>query len=450
MRKIRRDLTTGKISSHIIKLAVPLILSNLFMTILELTDALFIGRLGSAALAGVSISGTILFFLATFGAGLSVGTVALIARNTGAKNYDKANEVAMQSFILGITIALILGSLGYLFSENILTALGAKGEVLNYGTGYIKILFKYIFTMFFMFLGSAVLRGSGDTKTPMYITLISVVINIILDWLLIFGKLGFPALGVKGAATATVISRGISSTILMILLIKGKHNIHIRLKSIKVSFNIISKIFKIGFPASIQMFIRSTSAIILIKIVSYFGTETIAAYGIGARIFSLFILPGFGFSDASATMVGQNFGANKISRIKKSAYISAGYYFIVLLFLSVSVFAFSKNIIMLFNTEPEVIKIGSVYLKYISVSALSLCIGLVLSRSFQGLGKSMIPMIITGITLYAVQIPLAYILSIKLKFNQTGIWTAQIVASYTQALLIFYKWHTYKFNTQQQ
>ncbi len=442
--KNRKDLTNGNISKHIISLSIPLILSNVFTTIFELVDAVFIGRLGAGYLAGVSIAGTILFFFATFGAGLSVGTVALIAKYTGSKEYEKANEVAIQSFLIGLIFSIVLGGLGYIFSKDLLIALGAKDVVLTSGVQYLRILFSFIFTMFFMFLGSAVLRGTGDTKTPMYITFFSVVLNILLDWILIFGKFGITPLGISGAAIATVISRGIGGGILIVLLIRGEHNIHIRIQKVKVSWHIIKKIINIGFPASIQMFIRSTSAIILIRIVTFFGTATIAAYGIGARIFSLFILPGFGFADASATMVGQNLGAKQFQRIHKSAYTASFYYFLVLIILSTLTFLFSAKIITIFNSEKPVVIIGAEYLKYMSVSALSLSVGLVLSRSFQGIGKAMIPMIITAISLYVFQLPLAYILSLKLHLAQRGIWMSQVISAYLQAGLIAYKWQYYK------
>jgi len=430
----RKDLTQGDIAGLIIYLSAPLIFSNIFNVIFEIIDAIFIGKIGATALAGVSISGAILFFLATFGAGLSVGTVALVARYTGAKKYYSANETAVQSFFIAIVFSVILGVTGYIFSPMLLKLLGATDKVLYYGVSYIKILFIGIFTMFFLFLGSAILRGSGDTQTPMKIAIFATILNIVLDWILIFGKFGIKQMEASGAALATVISRGIGGVIIFVLLIKGKHNIHLDLKKIKVNFELMKKIIKIGIPASVQMFIRSTSAIILIKIVSLFGTATIAAYGIGGRVFSLFLLPGFGFADASATMVGQNIGARQFKRAKKSALVTSFFYLGVLIVLSSLTYVFAKNIVMFFNTEKDVVKIGTEYLKFISIGALFMSFGLVLTRSFQGAGDSITPMIVTIFSLYFFQIPLAYILSIKFHLNQTGIWIAQPLAGAIHAL----------------
>ncbi len=432
----RKDLTTGNISKLVLSLAIPLIASNIFSTIFELIDAIFIGKLGSEALAGVAMSGVILFFLATFGIGLNIGTVALVARFTGAGNYKQADKTVEQAFLVGILISLFLSIIGYIFAPRILSILGAKDKVLYYVTSYIKILLLGIYTMFFMFLGSASLRGTGDTKTPMKIIIFSVILNIILDWILIFGKFGFPALGTKGAALATVISRGIGAVLFLIILFRGSHNIHLRFQIIKPDFTIIKKILKIGFPAAIQMFIRSSSGIILIKLVSLFGTATIAGYGICGRLFTLFLLPGFGFADSAQTMAGQNLGAGKPDRAKKSALISVFYYLLVLIVLCSLTFIFSESVIRIFNTEKEVVKIGSLFLRFISISSLFLSVGLVFSRVFQGAGDSITPMVITGLSLYVFQIPMAYLFGIILDLKQTGIAMAIPLAGFLHALMI--------------
>ncbi len=433
---LRKNLTKGNISKLTLSLAIPLIASNVFGTIFELIDAIFIGKLGSEALAGVAMSGVVLFFLATFGIGLNIGTVSLIARFTGLKNFKQADKTAEQAFLVGIVVSFFLSVTGYIFAPKILSMLGAEGKVLSYGTPYIRILLLGIYTMFFLFLGSAVLRGTGDAKTPMKIIIFSVLLNIILDWVLIFGKFGFPALGTKGAALATVISRGIGGAILIMILFKGTHNIHLKYKSIKPDFSIIREIFKIGIPASVQMFIRSSSSIILIKLVSLFGTATIAGYGICGRLFTLFLLPGFGFADAAQTMVGQNLGAGKPLRARKSALISVFYYSLVLIVLCSLTFIFSKPVIKIFNKEIEVVTIGSLFLRFTSISALFLSVGLVFSRVFQGAGDSITPMIITAFSLYVFQIPMAYVFGIILDLKQTGIGMAMPLSSFLHALMI--------------
>lgn len=435
-------LIEGRISELILKLAIPTILTNILATIFELVDAIFVGRINSEAFAGVTIAGSLHFLISTIGAGVSVGTVALVTRYCGAKKYKNASDVTLQSFNLGFIGGLLIGLFGFIYSPQILKLLGAKGRVFNYALPYNRILFSGTFLLFFLLLGSAILRGAGDAKTPMYITFFAVLLNIFLDWVMIFGKLGFPRMEVKGAALATVISRGGAGLFLFILLVIGEHHIRLDIKNYKIDFNIIKKIISIGFPASIQMFIRSSAGVILVKIASLFGTSIIAAYGIGNRVYQLFLMPGFGFADASAAMVGQNLGAFNIKRAEKSVFTAIYYYFLINLTLGIIIFLFSSKITKLFSTEPDVILKGAIYLKFIATGALFASFGLIISRSLQGAGETIVPMVLTGISLYLIQIPFAYFASINLKLNEFGIWLAFPFANLVHAsfmLVAFFK-----------
>ncbi len=440
------NLTEGSISRSIFSLAIPMIISNAFNIILELTDAFFVGKLGSEALASVTISGTIIFFLGTFGAGFGIGTVALISRAFGERNFEKANHVAVQSLYIAIVIAIFTGLVGFCFSGHFLNFLGAKEKVLEIGNAYLKILFVGFFTMFFMFLGNAVFQGAGDTVTPMKIGAISALLNIFLDPILIFGLFGFPRWEAQGAAIATVFSRTIGSFLMLYILIRGKNIVHIKLKeNLRLDFDIIKKIFIIGFPGSLQMLLRSFSMVVLTKIVALFGTVVLAAYGVGGRLYHLFLFPGFGFAGASATLVGQNLGARNPERAQKSALFSSFYYFIFLFFSGILVFVFSDSVAKFFNSEKEFVRIASLYFRYISAGSIFLSLGVVFSQSLQGAGDTVLPMLTTGFTLYIIQIPLAYFLSNHSGLKEIGIWIAGFIGSFSNALfmsIIFFsgKW----------
>lgn len=431
------NLTEGNITKNIFSLALPMIISNALNIILEITDAFFVGRLGSEALAGVTTAGTIIFFLGTFGAGLGIGTVALISRAFGEKNFEKADHIAVQSLYLGVAIAIFTGLAGFSFSGSLLNFLGAKGKVLEIGSAYLKILFIGLFTMFFMFSGNAVFQGAGDTFTPMKIGAISAILNIILDPILIFGLFGFPKWEAPGAAIATVFSRTVGGLLMIFVLMRGKNVVHIKLKeNILPDFEVIKKIFIVGFPGSLQMLLRSFSAVVLTKIVALFGTVVLAAYGVGGRIFHLFLFPGFGFGGASATLVGQNLGAKNPERAYKSVMLSSFYYFIFLFFTGILVFIFADSVAKFFNPEKEFVKIASIYFRYISAGSIFLCLGVVFSQSLQGAGETVLPMLLTGLTLYVIQIPLAYFLSNHFQLKETGIWIAGFVGSFSNAILM--------------
>jgi Na+-driven multidrug efflux pump len=184
------------------------------------------------------------------------------------------------------------------------------------------------------------------------------------------------------------------------------------------------------------MLLRSFSAIVLTKIVALFGTVVLAAYGVGGRIFHLFLFPGFGFGGASATLVGQNLGAKNPERAYKSATLSSFYYFIFLFFTGILVFIFADSVAKFFNPEKEFVKIASIYFRYISAGSIFLCLGVVFSQSLQGAGETVLPMLLTGLTLYVIQIPLAYFLSNHFQLKETGIWIAGFVGSFSNAILM--------------
>lgn len=447
--KIVSLLTEGSISKGIISLAFPLIIVNAFGIVLELIDAFFVGRLGSGVLAAVSMAGVVIFFLATFGMGLGIGTIALISAAFGERDFEKADRIALQSLYLGTVIAILIGILGFFFSPLLLSFLGATGKVLEIGNSYLKILFAGLFTMFFMFLGNAIFQGTGDTVTPMKIGALVTTINIILDPLLIFGLLGFPRLEASGAALATVISRTIGGIIMIYILLRGRHSVRIKLKYDSLDVGIIKKILLIGLPGSLQMILRSFSMVVLIKIAAIFGNIVVAAYGVGGRLFHLFLFPGFGFGGAAATLVGQNLGAKNPDRASRSTLLSSFYYLIFLLLSGTLIFIFAPEAAALFNTEKEFIEISSVFFRYLAVGSITLCSGVVFSRALQGAGETVSPMLITALSLYVFQIPLAYLLSNHLGLRENGIWISGLVGSFANGVLmaIIFLYGKWKYKT---
>ncbi len=251
-----RDLTTGSISKAIWILAIPMIVSNLLQAAFNLIDMVWVGRLGVEALAAVAMSGTILMIVMFLMIGVGIGTTALVARFVGAKQYSDADNIAVQSLIMGFLLSFVFAVIGYLIAPSALKILGAEPVVLGLGVGYMRILFLGVIVMFYMFLISAILQGAGDAATPMLILGGSVLINIVLDPLLIFGIGPFPRMGVNGAAVATVIAEAIGSIIALEVLLRGRSRVHVRLKNLQVSWSAMWRILKIGIPSSTQMVLR--------------------------------------------------------------------------------------------------------------------------------------------------------------------------------------------------
>jgi len=428
-----RDLTVGSISKNIWILAIPMLVSNLLQAAFNLVDMIWVGKLGPEALAAVSMSGSILMVLMFLMIGLGVGTTALIARAIGEKDNAKADNIAMQSLIMGAIGSFVFGVIGYFLAPWLLQVLGAQPAVLVLGIGYMRILFVGVLVTFYLFLVSAILQGAGDAATPMLILVLSTLVNIVLDPLLIFGLGPFPKMGVNGAALGTVIAECLGSAVALDVLLRGRSRVHVKLQYLKLDLVKMWNILKIGVPASFQMTLRGLVGIVLIAIVAGFGTTAVAAFGVGMRLHMLAMMPGFALGMAAATLVGQNLGAKQPARAVASAWWAVFYYGSFMLVMALSYIFFAPHIIMFFNDNVEVIRVGSHFLKVSAFGYLFIALGVVLSRSLVGAGDTVAPLVITFFALWVFQIPLAIWLAKT--FGLGGIWYAFLVAYIVQGTL---------------
>ncbi|UCB57211.1 MAG: MATE family efflux transporter [Candidatus Omnitrophota bacterium] len=430
----RLNLTEGNTIKNIWVLAFPIMLGNILQTAFNVVDMIWVGRLGEAAIASVAMSGGVLLVIITLVIGVSAATHSLIARFTGAGNQQAAENVAMQSLIVGTVLSVILAAAGLIFARPILGLLGAKAQVLELGTDYLKIILMGGVAMVYLFLICAIFRARGDAVTPMLIMIGATVLNVILDPLMIFG-IGFPFMGVKGAALATVVSRGLAAFLGLYILFRGSSTLRLSLVKLRADIKSIGNIIKLGFPNSIQMALRSIAGLVLMAIVAQYGTYALAAYGIGLRIFSVVLMPGFALATSAATLVGQNLGAKKLLRANTCARQAAGFNSLLMGLVGVVFFVFSAQLIALFNTNPDVVKLGTEYLKITSFGYVFVAQGLVLGRSLVGAGDSLSPMLISVVTLLGIQLPLAVILPDYLKIGINGVWWAILISSVLQGIL---------------
>jgi len=435
MAGVNRDLTRGSIPRNLIILALPLIAANLLQTTFNIVDMLFVGRLGPAAIAAISLAGVIMMFLMTIAIGLATGTQALISRFIGARNPQQAEVVAIQSLLLGLFSSLFLSLTGLFLSHFLLELVGAKGEVLSLGKGYLQIMFSGIYTMLLLFLTSAIFQGVGNTVTPMKILFFSTLLNVVLDPLFIFGLWFFPRWGVNGAGVATVTARGLGMLVGLCLLFKGKSGIYLHLKEVRIDLRIMWRLIRIGLFASLQAILRNVSQLVVVRIVAFYGTFAIAAYGIGMRVRMGVMMPGFGLAAATAVMVGQNLGARSPGRAEKSGLFSCLFYGLFMILAGSLFFTFARPIISAFNPQPDVVKIGVSYLHTLTLTFVFLGTSIVLSRAMNGAGDTISPMIITGFALLILRIPLCLLLSRSLE--TTGIWVGLALSDLANGLITF-------------
>lgn len=415
-------ITKGPILSSLVKLALPLMIGQLIQTFYNLVDTLWVGRLGSNAVAAISISFPIVFLMISLAAGLTIAGTALIAQNKGAGKHEEVDRILGQLLSFVGVLSVILAIIGFVFSRQFITWMGADPAIISDATGYLRIIFVGVPFMFIFFIFSAALRGIGDTFTPMIMTLFSVGLNVILDPLLIFGIGPFPHMGVHGAALATIIARALAALYALSILISGRKNLHLKLKYLKPNFTIIKRVVMIGIPSSVQQSMLSIAQIVMTSIVAAFGTTTIAAYGIGNRIINVASMLVMGISTATTTMIGQNIGAGEKERSEKIAKVSVTLTFTLLTALGLLIFIIPSQLVGVFNKEAEVLLYGSSYLKITALFLGAMGVRMVINGVFRGAGKTTNTMIISIIAFCALRIPIAYVLSNLLDWNQTGIW----------------------------
>jgi len=432
----RGELTEGSVLWAIARLAMPMFVAGGLQNVQSLIDLFWVGRLGRAAVASVAMAGAVLFLLSPLLMGLSVGTIALVSRATGARQYEEANRAAGQS----IMIALVLGGLsaivGLFFSGSVLGMLQPPPDVVAEGAAYLRIALVGGFTVFVLFIGNSALQGAGDAVTPMWIMGVANLLNLILDPLLIFGPGPLPALGVRGAAVATVTAQAVAATLAVRFLFSGRTPLHVRFSQWRFEPRLAWRILRIGIPGAGQMLARSLMSAVMMTLVAICGTAAVAAYGIGMRFHMIMLMPAFALGGAAATLVGQALGAGKPERASRAAWMATGIDVCIMGTGAVVMMALAPALIGFFNDDPEVVRVGVRYLRTVSPFYIFTAAGIVFGRSLNGAGDSVSPMVITVVTLWGVQVPLAIVLSRIWEPATSGIWWAIALAMMLNGLLL--------------
>ena len=421
-----QDFTQGSITKAIVLLSIPMVLEMIMESVFAVVDIFFVSKLGADAVAAVGITESLITIVYALGLGFSIGTTALIARRIGEKKNNEASIIAVQSIIVGIAVSIVITIIGILFSKDLLILMGASEKAVEIGADYTLIMLSTNVVIMLLFIINAVFRSAGDANISMKVLWLANGINIILDPCLIFGWGFFPELGVKGAAIATSIGRGIAIIVQIYFLFKGSKRIKITIKHLKVNFQIIRKLIKVSIGGIGQFIISTSSWIFLIKIIASFGSIVVAGYTIAIRIILFVLLPSWGMGNAVATLTGQNLGAKKPERAVKTVYRTALINLIFLSSAAIILIIFAENWLKLFIDDTAVIEKGAVALRYISFALFLYSIGMILIQAFNGSGKTQIPTLLNFICFWLLEIPLAYFLSIYTSLNEKGVYVAII------------------------
>lgn len=438
LRKINNNIIGGDLRSSLWKLAMPMMAGAVLQDLFTLADLFFVGRLGHIAVAALSISGVIITVIMMAAIGISAGTTALVAHFIGKKDYINADNVLFQTVVISIISSVGMALIGFFGTSGLLRLFGAAPEIIPVASGYLKIAF--IWSIFiFLFIGfNQALRGSGDVIFPLKVLVFANILNIILDPLFIFGFGFFPGMGVAGSAAATVISRSAGVIIIIRHLLFGHSSLHFQRSTFKINFVVIGRMLKIGFFASFEVLLRQLSLLLLLRLVTSFGAIALAAYGIAIRLRMSVMMLGFGMGSACSIVIGQNLGASRPDRARQSGQKALKYYEFIVMPLAVLFFIFSPQIIGVFNNHPEVIKIGSSFLRFIAITLPFLASALILSIGIRGAGDTIAPAVMTGVVHLGVRIPVAYIMALVFGLGTNGIWLGINASDICQGLAMLY------------
>jgi putative MATE family efflux protein len=430
-----QDFTSGHLGRAILLLSVPMVLEMIMESIFAIVDIFFVSRLGPDAVATVGITESLITIVYAVAVGLSMATTALVSRRIGEKRPEKAARAAFQAMVTGLGFSFMLAWIGWFYAPEVLQMMGVEKEVAAEMSGYTAWMIGGNAVIMMLFIINAVFRSAGDAAISMRVLILANSLNIVLDPCLIFGLGPFPEMGITGAAMATNIGRGIAVIYQLYILFGSKHRIKLNRSSIVFRFKMIREILRISAGGIMQTLIATSSWIGLFRILSIYGNEVLAGYTIAIRIIIFALLPSWGISNAAATLVGQNLGAEKPERAEKAVWVTALVNFILLGFLGIIFILFADFFMQFFTDEHVVINYGAEALKIISFGFIVYGVGMVMIQSFNGAGDTNTPTWINFFAFWLIEIPLAYTLAQIMGFREYGVFFAILSAETVMTIL---------------
>lgn len=425
------DFTSMNMNKAILFLAIPMVLELVLESVFALVDLYFVGHLDKSNLAIqiIGLTESINTIIYSISIGLSVATTAIISRRVGERKTKKAGVVAMQSILISVLISIIISVVGVLYSEEIFVFLGASNQSIAYGILYPKIILGSSVFIILIFLINGIFRGVGNPTLAMKSLWFANICNIVLCPILINGYGFIPEMGIVGAALATAIGRALGVFYQLYFLFFKVRLITIKMKYIKPKYKVIMSLIKVSTPGVMQYVIASCSWIFLSQIVAKTGGENgSSGFQTAIRIMMFFMLPAWGLSNATATLVGLNLGAKHKERVREAVVLTTKYNVIFLAIVMILCLLFGKEMIQFFTNDIYIIEIAYSALQIVSYGYLFYGIGMVLNNAFNGAGDTITPTWINFVGFWLIQIPLAYMLSYTFKFEATGVFIAIPVA----------------------
>lgn len=420
--KASMDFTVGSIPKHLLNFAIPLFIGNILQAFYNTVDSIWVGKyLGPEALAAVSVCSPVVFVMIAMVTGLTMATTVMIAQYKGAKNSAMVKKTVGNTMFLLTIAAVIMTIIGICFRKTILTLIGTPAESVEMASGYLLITSAGIAFVFGYNAVSGILRGFGDSKTPLLFLFYSTVINIVLDPVFIFGLGPIPKMGVNGAALATILAQGAAFLLAVRYLNKTNELLSIKINEIKCDPQVTKMLLKIGVPAGLQQTVVAMGHTVIMSVITSFGTSVVAAYGAANKIDSFFFLPSMSIGLATSSLAGQNLGARKYDRVYETMKWGSVLSISISAAMILLIYTVPEYLLLLFTDKTEVLEEGVIILKTLAMAYIPFGIMWVANGIIRGAGDTVVAMILSIVSLWVLRIPLAVIFSKYM--GSRGIWT---------------------------
>ena len=443
------DYTKIPLRRAVFLLAVPMVLELVLESTFAVVDIFFVGKLGSSAVATVGLTETMLFLLYAIGMGVAMSVTAVVARRIGEGKREEAAVTAVQAIWIALLVSLPFSVAGIVFAQDLLRLMGADEWTLTHGYPYMQWALGGNAVIMLLFTINAIFRGAGDAAAAMRVLWVANGINIVLDPILIFGVGPIEGLGVVGAAIATTIGRGVGVLMQLWILFRGGQHLRVVRSQLTWHAAILWNIVRTSFGGVGQMIVAMTSWIFLMRILAGIGSEAVAGATIAIRIMMFTMMPAWGMSNAAATLVGQNLGAQQPARAEASVWRTGVYNMVYLLAISVLFFALPRELMGFFTADPTVIAIGGEWLRILSYSLFVYGWWMVSVQAFNGAGDTVTPTWINVVFFWLIQIPLSALLATGLDWQQSGVFWGVFVSETSVGLFTLWLFTRGKWKTAQ-
>ncbi len=445
MKPARRvDTTAGPLVTKVLLLSWPIVLTHLLQTAVSVADIWMVGKLGAQELAAVGIARSVMFVLIPLSFAVAMGVQILVAQYCGRQEMEKADRVVKQGIIAATMMSvLIVTPVGLLISGWLMRALGATPEVVEHGVPYLQLLFAGVVFMVLSFVITAALQGAGDTITPLLLMLVTNALNIVINYVCIFGVGPVPAMGVTGAAVGTLTSRILAAIAGILILSSGRFALTVNwVGKWYVRWRLWPRMFGLGVPMSVQGITRNLGFMALIKVLSLTaaGMYAVSAFTVAGQVRMVTAMVGLALMSGATTAVGQNYGARNLRRVVRANWLSAGIAAGISTVAAVLYAVFSTQIVASFNAHAEVIRIGSQALILLAISEPFLTAGMSISGSLRGTGDTMSPLWISIATITVLGPLLSYLLAIPAGMGTVGVWIGYDIGVIARFFLLAWQW----------